>query len=148
MLHRIAQIRSSIESSKVWEFATKTAFRLVVSGVVVFAAALAMMACSLNKGGDAKMGDKGSLCIFALQSTVGGCLSRTILASTEADPNSASRTKLRLPPCPFKLGHQILCVFRTTEELVHELFNPAVWPGFFVFDHVFAGFFYPACSLK
>ena len=43
MYHRIVRMRSSVENSRIWKFATKTVFRLVVSSVCVLAAALALM---------------------------------------------------------------------------------------------------------
>jgi len=46
MPHRIVQIRSSVERSRIWQFATKTVFRLIVSSIGVFTAAMAMMVCS------------------------------------------------------------------------------------------------------
>lgn len=43
ILHRILQIRSNVENSRIWKAATQNVFRLVVSGVSVFAAAMAML---------------------------------------------------------------------------------------------------------
>lgn len=46
-MHRIVQIRSKVENSKVWESATRSVFWLILSMLSVFTAVLVMMVCSL-----------------------------------------------------------------------------------------------------
>lgn len=47
LLRRYRQIRLCIQTSPLWAFATRTTFRLVISSLVVFTAALLMMVASV-----------------------------------------------------------------------------------------------------
>lgn len=47
LMHRYRLVRLSIENSRIWEFATKTNLRLVISSLVVFTAAMLTMLVSV-----------------------------------------------------------------------------------------------------